>query len=176
MALVLGLPAGVAVVYRAFGAPEAHRVAQHLVRACRERGVLLLIGADARLAARVGAGGVHLPERGLWRARRLRQTHPSWVITGAAHSPRALRQAAAVGLDAVFVSTVFASRSASASARPLGPVRLGLIARRTKVKPHALGGVVSATLPRLRGTGVAGFGAVEAFIGQTDAAMTSPPT
>ena len=54
-ALAASLGPGQALVYRAFGAAEAESVARRLLRLARQRGFRLLIGADYRLAARIGA-------------------------------------------------------------------------------------------------------------------------
>src|SRR5947208_746563 len=49
------LPRGAAVVFRAFGAPDAEARGRRLASIARARGLILLVGADAGLAARVGA-------------------------------------------------------------------------------------------------------------------------
>lgn len=151
------MPRGAGLVYRAFGAADAEAVARRLKAVARVRGLILLIGADARLAARVRADGVHLPERLAHRARALRR--PGWLITAAAHSARAAR---AAGVDAVVISAVFPSGSASAGA-PIGPVRLALLVRAAGRPAYALGGVTNETARRLLPTGVVGIAAVEAF-------------
>jgi len=161
-AVVARLPRGAGVIYRAFGAADAERVATRLRRLTARRGLVLLIGADARLAARVGADGVHLPERLAGQAARLRRQRPDWLITAAAHSPLALARTARLGLDAALVSVVFESRSPSAG-RPMGPIRLAALARRAKAPVIALGGIRNETAPRLIGAGVHGLAAVEGF-------------
>ena len=161
VALAERLPRGAALVYRAFGAPEAFRVAEALGRLARGRGLVLLIGADAALAKACGAHGVHLPERRVAQAPRLRAAWPGALITGAAHSERALAAAAAAGLDAALLSAVFASRSPSAGA-PIGPMRLAALVRRARLPVYALGGVDASTVRRLAGCGVAGVAAVGA--------------
>jgi thiamine-phosphate pyrophosphorylase len=173
-AVLRALPRGAGVVYRGFGRAGAPQEAARLAALGRRRGLVVLIGADPKLAGQARAAGVHLPERALMTARRLRLAHPSWILTGAVHSPRALMRARRLGLDAVFYSTVFASRSPSANARPLGAMRLALLIRAARLEPHALGGVSEATLPRLRGVGVAGFAAVEAFAGE-DGSLENKP-
>ncbi|MGH6956982.1 MAG: thiamine phosphate synthase, partial [Caulobacteraceae bacterium] len=60
-AAVEALPRGAGVVYRAFGAAEATAEGRRLAKIARRRGLVLLVGADARLAAAIGAAGVHLP-------------------------------------------------------------------------------------------------------------------
>jgi thiamine-phosphate pyrophosphorylase len=159
-AIAAGLPRGAGVVFRAFGAPDAADRARRLRAIARARGLLLLIGADADLARRVDADGVHLPERLAGRARRLKGVNPGWIVTAAAHSLTAARRARAAGADAVVVSPVFASNSPSAGA-PIGPVRLALLVRQAGGPVYALGGINDRTARRLKGAGLAGIAAVD---------------
>ena len=156
------LPAGAALVYRAFGAPDAEAQAKRLLALVRARRGLLLVGADADLAASIGAAGVHLPERAAFQARRIKALWPEWLVTAAAHSPRAARRARTAGADAAVVAAVFPSRSPSAG-RPTGVLRLAAIARAAGLPIYALGGVNDLTAGRLRGIGLAGLAAVEGF-------------
>ena len=156
------LAPGAAVVFRAFGAADAEAQGARLLAIARERRLKLLIGADADLAARLGADGVHLPERLAHRARRLKAAHPDWLVTAAAHSPRAARRALLAGADAVVVSAVFPSRSASAGS-PMGPIRLAILTRRLEGPIYALGGVDNKTARRLKDAGLIGLAAVDAF-------------
>ncbi|MDB5466341.1 MAG: thiE [Phenylobacterium sp.] len=161
-AIALTLPAGAAIVFRSFGAADAEARARRLLAIARARRLKLLIGADAALATRIGADGVHLPERLAHRARALRTAHPGWIVTAAAHSLRAARSAHAAGADAAVVSAVFPSRSPTAGA-PIGPVRLAALVRRAGLPVYALGGVDEKTARRLVDAGLVGLAAVEAF-------------
>ena len=161
-AIVARLPRGAGVIYRAFGAPDAEAVARRLRKLTTARGLVLLIGADATLAAGVRADGVHLPERLMRLAPPLRRRRPTWLITAAAHRPAAVARSAQLGLDAVVVSAVFPSRSPSAG-RPIGVIRLAQIARAGNTPVIALGGINNETAPRLIGAGVWGLAAVEGF-------------
>jgi len=153
------LPAGGAVIYRAFGSPAAEAQGRALRRLARARGLVFLVGADAGLAARLAADGVHLPERLMRLAPRLRKARPLWLITTAAHGPRAIAAAARLRLDAALVSVVFASASASAGA-PLGAVRFASMARNARLPVIALGGVNAGTARRLERSGAAGLAAI----------------
>jgi thiamine-phosphate pyrophosphorylase len=159
-AIAATLPAGAAIVFRAFGTPDAEAQARRLLAIARQRRLKLLIGADAELAWRVGADGLHLPERLAGRARRLKGLHPGWIVTAAAHSLAAARRAQAFGVDAAVVSAVFASRSPSAG-RPIGPVRLAALVRQAGGPVYGLGGVNDKTAGRLRDAGLVGLAAVE---------------
>ncbi len=159
-AVAATLPRGAGVVFRAFGAPDAAEQALRLKAIAHARGLVLLIGQDARLAARVGAHGVHLPERFAQHARRLKAAHPSWIVTAAAHSEAAARRALAAGADAAMVSTVFASRSVSAG-QPMGAVRLAGLVRRVNGPIYGLGGIDNKKARLLKDTGLVGLAAVD---------------
>lgn len=159
-AAVARLPRGSGVVFRAFGAADAERTGRVLLALARRRGLVLLVGADAALAERIGAHGVHLPERMIGQARRIRR--PGWIVTAAAHSGWAARRGLAAGVDAVVVSAVFASNSPSAGA-PMGPLRLAGIVRQAGGAVYALGGINDKTAHRLLPAGLVGLAAVEAL-------------
>ena len=156
-AIARRLPRGTAVVYRHFGAPERVRVARELSAICRSRGLSLLIGADADLARRCGADGVHWPERLL-----PKQRGDFRIETGAAHSRDAIAKVAAAHLDACVLSPVFETESSSAN--PLiGLFRASQIARLSSIPVIALGGIDAGTARRLVGRGFAGLAAVSAL-------------
>jgi len=159
-AIAARLPKGSGVIYRTFGAGDAPTIARALRRVADARGLVLLIAVDERLAAASGADGVHLPERLIGRGPGLRARRPGWILTGAAHDMRAIKAAEFAGLDAVFASPVFASRSPSAHGQ-LGAIRFAILARQTPLPVYALGGVNHRTAPRLLSTGAAGLAAVE---------------
>ncbi len=161
-AAAAGLPAGSAVIYRTFGAPDAPQIGRCLVAVARSRGLVALV-TDAALARRLGADGVHFPERLAHRARALRASWPQALITAAAHSRWAVRRAARFGADAALLSPVFASESPSVG-RLLGRLRFGWIARGAALPVYALGGVDMKNAPELLGSGAAGIAGVSALL------------
>jgi thiamine-phosphate pyrophosphorylase len=163
-AVIRRLPRGAGVVYRAFGDPGAVEKGRRLVKAARRRGLLVLAGADAALAARIGADGVHLPQRMAAKARGMKRGRPTWIVTAAAHSGAAIAQARRSGADAAFVSPVFESASPSAG-RPIGPLRFAALTVSAGLPVFALGGVGASTARRLAHSRAAGMAAVEALLG-----------
>lgn len=149
------LPRGTAIVFRHFGAPDRRQQARALARVARRRGLKLLIGADPALARRVGADGVHWPERLLGSAERFGLT------TAAAHSSDAIARAATIA-DAIVLSPVFPSRSPSA-VHPLGVFHASQMARGAGRPVIALGGVNGQSARMLVGRGFAGCAAIEAL-------------
>jgi thiamine-phosphate pyrophosphorylase len=158
------LPRGSAVILRDYGALDRAAHAARLVRLCRSRRLRLLVAGDGRLAVAVGGHGLHLPERAacsgdrrwrLWRK-------PGWLVTAAAHSPRAAALARRAGVDALLLSPVFATAS-HPGAVPLGPLRFAAWARAARLPVYALGGITALTTRRLAGGGAAGIAAIGGF-------------
>ncbi|MDP1736806.1 MAG: thiamine phosphate synthase [Caulobacter sp.] len=159
-AVAARLPAGAGVVYRAFGLADALDQARTLRAIATDRGLVLLIGADAALARACGADGLHLPQRAIADARALRAVHPDWILTAAAHDLDATVVAKAAGCDAALVSAVFASHSPSAGPA-MGPGAFTALVAAAPLPVYALGGVNIRTAPDLVGSGAQGFAMVE---------------
>lgn len=155
--VAVALPPGSGIVYRHFGALDAEAGARRLKAIARARGLKLLIGQDLALAARVGADGVHLPQRLAHRAPAVKRARPGWIVTSAAHSLGAARASHA---DAVVISVAFPSRSGSATTA-LGPIRLAALVRAAARPAYALGGVNDKTARRLLDVGLIGLAAVD---------------
>lgn len=157
-ALASRLPYGWGLVYRHFGAPDRGEIAHKLTRITRHRGLRLLIGADPELAFKVGAEGVHWPERLLARARR-HFSHFS-LNTASAHEAMAVAGPQPLGLDARVLSTVFPSSSPSA-APPMSALRFRLAVREAPLPVYGLGGVTAHNAGRI--AGLAGLAGVSGF-------------
>ncbi|NJC35027.1 thiamine-phosphate pyrophosphorylase [Sphingomonas jejuensis] len=128
------LPRGAGMIFRHYSLGEADRAAlfARLRRLTRLRGVVILWAGRVEDALRHGADGVH----GWSRSR----THRPLLRTAPVHDRRQLIRAQRMGVDAVFLSPVFATRS-HPGARPLGRSRFGLVAEGATIPVVALGGV-----------------------------------
>ena len=157
------LPRGSAVILRHRNAAQRENLARELVACARKHGLLVLIAADAELAQRAGAHGVHFAESQIAKLSRWRAIRPHWLLTAAAHSERAASAALRAGANAVLVAPVFATRS-HPGARALGPLRLRGMTQRARGSLYALGGIGEGTIGRLRHAGIAGVAAIEALL------------
>lgn len=151
LAAINRLPAGSGVLFRHHDWPQRAELAQTVARLCRVKRLVLLVANDWRLAALVGAAGVHLAE-GLARSGRVGPCR-GWVRRGrilsvAAHSTPALHAARTIGADFCLVSQAFASRSHPGRA-PLGAIRFATLARNCTIPVVALGGMNHRTWKRL---------------------------
>lgn len=155
------LPSDAGVVYRAFGAADAVETGLRLREATRAAGVALLVGLDAELAERIEADGVHLPERALSAAYALSGRRPDWLLTGAAHSPQALRSAR--DLHALVLSPVFPAGGASAAKPALGVEGFSALAAQAPCPVYALGGITARNVGSLSESGACGLAGVDAI-------------
>ena len=155
------LPAGAGVVFRHFGSADAGDVALRLRDVTAERGLILLIGLDAGLADRVGADGVHLPERAISAAYALSGRRPDWILTGAVHSMAAAN--AARDLDALILSPIFPAGGRSSGTAALGVPVLLQTAEAIRVPIYALGGINAQTVVALEMSGACGIAGIDAI-------------
>lgn len=150
------LPEGSGLIYRHFGLEGAYIAAKRLSKIARKRHLYLLIGNDPHLAIAVGANGVHWSQARLHEARRWKTRFG--LQTGAAHSRQAVMHAADAGLDAALLSTVFPSKSPTAS-QPMGAHRFHKQARLSPIPLYALGGLHPENMQRVARSG--GIAAIE---------------
>lgn len=161
-AVIARLPNDVGVIVRVPSPKRDAALARRLVATCSRRGLIVLMAGPVTLAQRLGAHGAHLPEREARRGRNLRPK-AGFYLTAAAHSRPALVRAERLGVDGVFLSPVFPTRS-HPTARTLGPARFGLLTRGVNVPVLALGGITPATLKRLAPLQPYGWGAIDAWL------------
>jgi hypothetical protein len=86
LAAARALPKGSAVVVRHSKPNPRAKLAHALAGIARERGLILLVAGDAKLADAAHADGLHLPEARVAEASYWRTRRPQWLITVAAHS------------------------------------------------------------------------------------------
>ena len=148
------LPGGSGIVLRHYGAPDRAALARRIAEAARRHGHMLVIAGDERLARRVGAAGTHMSDGG-------RPTRD--VMTAAAHGRAGIIRARRAGAALVFLSPVFATRS-HPGARPLGPVRFGLMTGGAGIAVAALGGMTPGRYARMQALGAQAWGAIDAWV------------
>lgn len=160
VAAARALPRGSMVILRTRRAALRERLGTELRAVAKARGLKLLIAGDAELAARIGADGVHLPEKDAKSAAHWRARRAHWIITTSTHSLTAIM--AARHADAVIVAPIFPTAS-HPGAGILGAMRLRRIAQHSAVPVYALGGIDANTVRNLEGAKLAGVAAIGAL-------------
>lgn len=149
------LPRGAGVVVRHYGLDPAARAAlvARIRAVARRRGLVLVLAGTSAAACRARVDGVYqMPRAGR-----------PLLMLATAHNAAELTAAARDRADLVLLSPVFATRSHS-GARPLGPVRFGMLARRSRVPVIALGGMTSDRARRVAALGAYGWAAIDGWI------------
>jgi len=160
-AVVERLPESAGIIFRHYGSRDRVALGRRLRALAGRRGMPFLVAGDAKLAFRLRADGVHVPEPLLHRLAGVRRMQPGWIVTASAHSRAALIRAARGGADAIIVAPVLSRGSRS---RALGRLKLAGLAHASPVPVYALGGITGENAHQLSASGIAGFAAVGAFL------------
>lgn len=156
------LPRGASVILRSKQAID-DTTARAVLQTARTHHLKLLIAGDVKLAHRIGADGVHLPNAMLHALPKLRRLYPRLLFSAACHSDQALRLAAQGGADAAFLSPLFATRS-HPDAPTLGVIQARRMLRDTSLAVYGLGGIKTKTASCLRSLPLVGFGAIDGWL------------
>jgi thiamine-phosphate pyrophosphorylase len=127
----------------------------------------VLVNGRADVAVAAGAGGVHLPARGLPIAL-VRRTFPGLLLGASTHSLDEVAIARDAGADYVTFGPVYPPTSKRSALPPVGPSGLEAAAR-LEVPVLALGGVTVERLAAIAAAGAAGVAAIGAFQTPADA-------
>ena len=143
-------PRRAGIVFRHYSLRSAERRAlfEQVKSLARRRGLTLLLAGPAAQARAWGADGSHGSGRG------------GGFRTAPVHDLREIRAAERAGAALLFLSPVYPTRS-HPGAKPLGPARFTLLARRTALPVVALGGMDARRARKLRGA--YGWAAIDAW-------------
>ncbi|WP_404711033.1 thiamine phosphate synthase [Sphingomonas sp. MMS24-J13] len=151
------LPRGAGVIFRHYAtpAPERRRLFEAVRAITRRRRLMLILAGSPRDAIAWRADGAHGRSRHVARSSRLVRTAP-------AHDTGELIAAIRAGVDLIFLSPVFLTRSHPGQ-RALGPVRFGLAAAPSTTPIIALGGMTPRGFQQLERLGAYGWAAIDAL-------------
>lgn len=162
-ALVAQLPRGAGVIFRHYHDPMRDSMGRELRRLCRQQGRMFLVAGDSKLAQRLGADGLHVPEHQLPLLFGLRQIHPGWLVTASAHNLPAALMACRAGADALIVAPVLPTIS-HRHAACLGRIRFTRLVHQVRLPAYALGGIYGSTVHQLLASGAVGIAGIGAFM------------
>ncbi|MEQ8229039.1 MAG: thiamine phosphate synthase [Rhodospirillales bacterium] len=159
---LFNLRPGTVVIFRHYDAADRMALGRRLAALSRRRGMVFVVAGDRRLARRLGADGLHLPEGMVRQRHRFAPAQDIWPVSAAAHDEASARRAARAGVDLILLSPIFPTNSHPG--RPaLGLRRLARVCRSISVPVLALGGVGPATVRRALAAGAAGVAGIGAL-------------
>lgn len=150
--------------WRVFGPDRARTraLAQAALALCEAGGARLLVNADAALAREIGAHGLHLNSRQLYRTDVLME-RPA-LLAASCHSVADLARAEVLGVDLAVLSPVLATPS-HPDADPLGWPTFAAMVTQAGMPVYALGGMRRAALPLAQQHGAQGVAGIRGFWG-----------
>lgn len=139
--------------------------AERFVALCRRRGVISIINDNVEIAARTGAGGVHVGQQDLEAGRVRELLGPDKLIGVSAHSVEEALRAQAAGADYLGTGAAFATGT-KADAKPILRETIRAITAAVDIPVVAIGGITRDNILELKGCGLDGVAVVSALFAQ----------
>lgn len=128
----------------------------------RRRGLILLTGGADAISGAGKADGAHVSLR-----QRAARGRGGGLLTAAAHDLREIGLANRMGVDLVFLSPLFPTRS-HPGAPALGPLRFASLARASRAPVIALGGMTERRFRRMKALGAYGWAGIDGLVGRSE--------
>ena len=141
--------------------------AERFVALCRRRGVISIINDNVEIAARTGAGGVHVGQQDLEAGRARELLGPDKLIGVSAHSVEEALAAQAAGADYLGVGAAFVTGTKT-DAKPISRETIRAITAAVDIPVVAIGGITRDNILELKGCGLDGVAVVSALFAQPD--------
>ncbi|MCB2014902.1 MAG: thiamine phosphate synthase [Sphingobium sp.] len=158
---IMRLPYGSGIVFRHYQSDRdrRHSLFKKVCAAAKQRGITVLLADSPHRAAKWQAGGCHLGS-----AAAARRSKPALIRSASAHNLREVARANRMGVDLLFLSPVFPTRS-HPGGRALGSMRFAALARHARMPVIALGGMTASRFRRMKPLGTYGWAAIDALTG-----------
>ena len=140
-----------------------YAITEAIARRCAGAGALCVVDDRVDLALAAGAGGVHVGADDLPVDAVRRIAGPGLIVGATARDPEAARARVAEGADYLGVGPTYATSSKDGLPDPLGPARVGEVARSVTVPVLAIAGITAARVPGLLSEGVTGVAVIGAI-------------
>jgi thiamine-phosphate pyrophosphorylase len=159
---VQNLPRNSAVIIREYDLNNSQRLdfALKISDIAKKKSLKVWVGKDWQLANKIKADGVHLSD--MEGFRRFNNSKTNLLVSYACHSEKSVRKAQKYGCDLIFYSPIFSTKS-HLEKKPIGSLKLRVLASNTATPIYALGGVGEKNIKILANSGIAGIGGISLF-------------
>ncbi len=158
---------GAGVIFRDYDHPSRTALCEILAKICRKKNISFLVAGDISLAEKLGASGVHLPEKMMMQADDIRRKHAHWMITAACHDINSVKKAARLPIDAALIAPVFPTHShaetLTGAQKTIGMRGVQDMVKASRLPLYGLGGISPMNGHELIGSGLAGLAAIRGF-------------
>lgn len=149
---------------------ERYETSAAIAAYCAAAGALCVVDDRVDLALAAGAGGVHVGAEDLPVAAARRVAGPGFVLGATARDPDTARAHVAAGADYLGAGPAYPTASKDGLPAPLGPARVGAVARAVDVPVLAIAGITAERVPELLTRGVWGVAVIGAVTRAADPA------
>ncbi len=153
------LPSGSAFIFRYFGDKKLKQMGRRIAHYCQQNKIRLFIGKDPDFAFKLGAYGVHLPDKLSNQVNLIKYRYPGLVCTLSVHHIFNLKSCEKLNADAYFISPVFKNPYKN-KGQVLSPIKLKACLYEFSKPVFALGGVNITTIKQLFPFSFSGIGLV----------------
>lgn len=153
------LPREAAIIIRSRDAKTREALAKSVLAVAKPRGIRLAIADDAKLAIRLRAAGLHIPEAAASQFATFRRLMPASFLTVSAHGERGLVKTSRMKADAAFLSPMFDTQS-HPGASFLGSVRWARLNNGRNAPAFALGGINGRSVLKAIAAGASGIAVI----------------
>ena len=148
------LPKKNGIIIRKYNSKQKYKNIKNLIKSARKNSLIVLVAGN--IIQFPFANGNHIPK---WIYKKPKNNK---IISTSVHSSRDIRKCINIKANLVFVSPIFKTTS-HLHAKPLGTVKLGLLARKFKIPVIALGGINEKNIKLLRNLPIYGCAGINIF-------------
>lgn len=152
---------------------ELYDLGTRLMAICTRYGTTCIVNDRVDIALAIGAHGTHLGADDLSVTAVRRVAGPGHLIGGTSREPGHAATLVAEGADYLGVGPAYPTSTKDGLPAPLGPERIGAVARAVPVPVIAIGGVTADRIPQLIEAGAYGVAVVGAVSDATDQARAT---
>ena len=120
---------------------------------------MLFVSNDSKLAIKYGADGIYIPSFNKAKGF-MNLENKKLIILGSAHNQREIADKIKQKCEGIFLSPIFQTNK---SKKFLGVVKFNMLARNSKIKIFALGGINKRNIKKIKSLNISGFGAIKYF-------------
>jgi thiamine-phosphate pyrophosphorylase len=147
---------------------ELYELTCDVVAEASRHGATVLVDDRAHVAIAAGAAGVHVGEDDLPVGVARAVLGPRAIVGGTARTPETARAHQAAGATYLGVGPTYATSTKAGLPDPLGPARVGEIARAVSIPVIAIAGITAEHIPELLDAGVHGVAVIGAVANADD--------
>lgn len=157
--VINNLPKNSMVIIRDYNIDNRENYAFSIANICRKCGIKFLVAGDVKLARKIGADGVHLPEYMISEAEKINDMQ---FISVSCHNIDAIKNVGKYRVNAILLSPVFPTTT-HPNTNIINLDMFKIMAEDSQIPVYALGGINEKNIKNLVGIKIAGIAGIDVF-------------